>query len=78
MRMRKGVGLVHCSAYSTQSLQEREKDIKSVSGGGVNWCDFMSGLSKLAQAEAAYYNLSFVEKSWRRRKEVCILLHCSP
>lgn len=43
--------------------------------GGVNWCDFMSALSKLSLAEASYYNLTFMEKSWSdswrlMRKEV--------
>ena len=44
--------------------------------GGVNWCDFMSALSKLSLAEAGYYNLTFMERSWSdswrlMRKEVC-------
>ena len=47
-----------------------------MSGGGVNWCDFISALSKLAQAESAYFNLSYMEKSWsdswRRKREVYV------
>jgi hypothetical protein len=52
---------------------DREREIKSVSGGGTNWCDFMATLSRLAHAESVYFSLSFMEKSWsdswRRKKE---------
>ena len=60
--------------HSSFSVQDREKEIKNASGGGTNWCNFITALSKLAHAESAYYNLSYMERSWsdswRRKREV--------
>jgi hypothetical protein len=53
---------------------ERERAVKSESGGGANWCDLITALSRLAVAESGYFSLSYMEKSWsdswRRKREV--------
>jgi hypothetical protein len=53
--------------------QERERAVKSESGGGANWCELISALSRLAVAESGYFSLSYMEKSWsdswRRKRE---------
>ena len=42
-------------------LKDRERENKG-SGGGTNWCDFMSVLSRLATAESVYFSLGFMER----------------
>ncbi|CAI8031986.1 KICSTOR complex protein C12orf66 [Geodia barretti] len=55
------------------SLKSVRRAVKSESGGGANWCELISALSRLAVAESGYFSLSYMEKSWsdswRRKRE---------
>jgi hypothetical protein len=72
-----------CSAYVhvahyLRLLKDRERENKG-SGGGTNWCDFMSVLSRLATAESVYFSLGFMERPGGLgrfvRKEVRVVRH---
>ena len=47
--------------YLAFSSKDRERENKG-SGGGTNWCEFMSVLSRLATAESVYFSLGFMER----------------
>ena len=53
--------LVHVALSFFYLLKDRERENKG-SGGGTNWCEFMSVLSRLATAESVYFSLGFMER----------------